>query len=63
MVQDYVEHVDYHLKFINEKRTRLRKVAAKEGPKHGLDYVFAVNSTGELSAQVLLGQPAKPINI
>jgi len=28
MVKDYVEHVDHHLKFINEKRTRLGKAAS-----------------------------------
>jgi hypothetical protein len=28
MVKDYVEHVDHHLKFIKEKRTRLGKAAS-----------------------------------
>ena len=28
MVKDYVEHVDHHLKFINEKRMRLGKAAS-----------------------------------
>jgi hypothetical protein len=27
MVKDYVEHIDHHLKFINEKRTRLGQAA------------------------------------